>query len=160
MCRLNTRLTEFQLNHRCLLCLAFNSYDQQSDECTRRRMFLSSQNLYKCKQAVYCVFCLCSSLKNCCCYLSAIFFFFCILHFVVDFLFICPFIYFFYADVVAIFLFLKSPCSSRQCVGLLDEKPGFEFQARHQNEVRKVNLWRFSLSRFLAKTLRVNKKLP
>ena len=51
----------------------------------------------------------------------------------------------------------KSPWSSRQYVGLLDEKPGFESQARHQNEIRKVFLRRFPLSRFLAKTLRVNK---
>ena len=40
---------------------------------------------------------------------------------------------------------------------LLDEKPVFESQARHQNEIRKVFLWRFPFSRFLAKTLRVNK---
>ena len=52
---------------------------------------------------------------------------------------------------------MKSPWSSRYCVGLLDEKPGFESQARHQNEVQKVFLRRFPLSRFLAKTLRVNK---
>ena len=38
------------------------------------------------------------------------------------------------------------PCSSKQCVGLLDIKLGFE------NKVR-----RFSLSRFLVKTLGVNK---
>ena len=36
-------------------------------------------------------------------------------------------------------------------------KPGFESQARHQNEIRKVFLRRFLLSRFLAKTRRVNK---
>ena len=41
--------------------------------------------------------------------------------------------------------------------GLLNDKPGFESQARHQNEIRKVVLRRFPLSRFLAKTLRVNK---
>ena len=40
---------------------------------------------------------------------------------------------------------------------LLDEKPGFESQERQQNEIRKVFLRRFALSRFLAKTLRVNK---
>ena len=28
---------------------------------------MSLRNLYKCKQAVYCVFCLCSSLHCCCC---------------------------------------------------------------------------------------------
>ena len=50
-----------------------------------------------------------------------------------------------------------SPWSSRLCVGLLGEKPGFESQARHQNKIRKVFLRRFPLSRFLAKTLRVNK---
>ena len=52
---------------------------------------------------------------------------------------------------------LKSPWSNRQRVGLLDEKPRLESQARHQNELRKVFLRRFSLSSFLAKTLRVNK---
>ena len=51
----------------------------------------------------------------------------------------------------------KSSWFSRQCVGLSDEKPGFESQARHQNEIRKEFLRRFPLSRFLAKTLRVNK---
>ena len=30
--------------------------------------------------------------------------------------------------------------SSRQCVGLLVEKPGFEPQARHQNKIQKVFL--------------------
>ena len=54
----------------------------------------------------------------------------------------------------------KSPLSSRQCVGLLDEKPVFESQVRHQNEIRKVFLRRFPLSRFLAKTLRKKIKLP
>ena len=43
------------------------------------------------------------------------------------------------------------------CVGLLDEKPVFESQARHQNKIRKVYLRRFPLTRFLAKTLKVNK---
>ena len=42
-------------------------------------------------------------------------------------------------------------------VGLLDEKPGFEPQARHRNKIQKVFLRQFPLSRFLAKTLRVNK---
>ena len=46
---------------------------------------------------------------------------------------------------------MKSPWSSRQCVGLLDENPGFELEARHQNKIRKVFLWRF-----LTKTVRVN----
>ena len=41
--------------------------------------------------------------------------------------------------------------------GLLDEKSGFESQARHQNKIRKVFLRRFPLSRFQAKILRVNK---
>ena len=40
---------------------------------------------------------------------------------------------------------------------LLDVKPGFEPKARHQNKIQKLFLRRFSLSRFLAKTLRVNK---
>ena len=52
-----------------------------------------------------------------------------------------------------------SPWSSRKCVGLLDEKPGFEPQSRHQNKIQKVLIRRFPLSRFLAKTLR-EKKLP
>ena len=52
---------------------------------------------------------------------------------------------------------LNSPWSSRWCVGLKAEKPGFEPQARHQNKIRKVFRRRFPLSRFLAKTLRVNK---
>ena len=51
----------------------------------------------------------------------------------------------------------KSPWSSRQCVGLLKEKPEFEPQARHQNKIRKLFIRRFPPSRFLAKTLRVNK---
>ena len=51
----------------------------------------------------------------------------------------------------------KSPCSSRYCVGLLHEKSGFEPQTRHQNKIQKVIFRRFPLSRFLAKTLRVNK---
>ena len=33
----------------------------------------------------------------------------------------------------------------------LDEKTGFESQARHQNEIRKILLRRFPLSKFLAK---------
>ena len=52
---------------------------------------------------------------------------------------------------------LRSPQSSRYGAGLLDVKPGFELQVRHQNKMRKVFLWRFPLNRFLAKTLRVNK---
>ena len=62
-----------------------------------------------------------------------------------------------YQNYLSFRITVKSPWSSRQCVGLLDEQPGFEFQARHQNEIRKVFLRRFPLSRFLAKTLRVNK---
>ena len=38
--------------------------------------------------------------------------------------------------------------------GLLDEKPGFDPQAIHQNKIRKVFLRGFPLSRFLAKALR------
>ena len=41
-------------------------------------------------------------------------------------------------------------------VGSLDEKPGLESQAKHQNKIQKLFLWQFPLSRFLAKTLRVN----
>ena len=51
----------------------------------------------------------------------------------------------------------KWPWSSRQCVGLLNENPGFEPQARYQNKIRKVFLRRFPLSRFLLKNLRVIK---
>ena len=42
-------------------------------------------------------------------------------------------------------------------VGSVGEKPGFKPQARHQIKVRKLFLRRFLLSRFLSKTLRVNK---
>ena len=52
---------------------------------------------------------------------------------------------------------LKSPQSSRQSVGFLNIKPEFEPQARNQNKMQKVFLRRFSLSRFLATTLRANK---
>ena len=38
---------------------------QRTDECTCMRM--SSRNLFKCKQVVYCVFCLRLSLQSCCC---------------------------------------------------------------------------------------------
>ena len=51
---------------------------------------------------------------------------------------------------------LKSPWLSRQCVSLLDEKPGFESQAKHQNRILKVFLQRFPLSRFLAKNSESN----
>ena len=51
----------------------------------------------------------------------------------------------------------KSPSSSMQYVGLLGVKPGFEPQARHQNNMQKVFLRRFPLCRFQAQTLRVNK---
>ena len=112
-------LLNFNCNTESCSVSPFISHDQQSDECTRRRICLPLRNLYKCKQALYCVFCLRSSLKNCCCYLSAIF----ILHFVIGCLFLnsflyfytalccCLFIslspYFFYADVVVIFLFIS-----------------------------------------------------
>ena len=46
---------------------------------------------------------------------------------------------------------------SSLCVGLSEEKPGFEPQGRHNNKIRKEFRRRFSLNRFLAKTLRVNK---
>ena len=42
-------------------------------------------------------------------------------------------------------------------VGLLDMKPEFLPQARHQNKIQKVFLRRYPLIRFLAKILRVNK---
>ena len=98
---LHTRLTEFSLNrvslHKtdrivtesplpALSCLLYHKC-QQSDDCNCMRMFL--RNLYKCKQFVYCVYCLRSSLHSCCrlfiC-LSAIF----ILYFVLACLFLCP----------------------------------------------------------------------
>ena len=41
-------------------------------------------------------------------------------------------------------------------VRFLDLKPGFELQARQQNKIQKVFLRWFHLSRFLAKTLRIN----
>ena len=40
---------------------------------------------------------------------------------------------------------------------LLDIKPGFQSQARHQNKIQKVFLRRLPLSIFLAKSPRVNK---
>ena len=43
------------------------------------------------------------------------------------------------------------------CSRVLESKPLFEPQARHQNKRRKIFRRRFPLSRFLAKTLRVNK---
>ena len=50
---------------------------------------------------------------------------------------------------------LKSPQSSSQCVDLLDVKPEFIPQVKHQNESLQIFLWRLPLSRFLAKTLMV-----
>ena len=47
--------------------------------------------------------------------------------------------------------------SSRQYVGLLNVRPEFKPQIRHQNENMKIIRRRLSLIRFLAKTLRVNK---
>ena len=54
------------------------------------------------------------------------------------------------------FFFLLCWYTSRSHRGLLG-KPGFEPQARRKNQIQKVFLRRFSLSRFLAKSLRVNK---
>ena len=51
----------------------------------------------------------------------------------------------------------SSPVGS---VFVCDVNVGFDPQARHQNKIQKVFLRRIPLSRFLAKTLRVNKKLP
>ena len=42
-------------------------------------------------------------------------------------------------------------------LAFLDVKPGFQPQARHQNEIRKVFFRRYPSSRFLKKNLRVNK---
>ena len=36
--------------------------------------------------------------------------------------------------------FQQSPKSSKYCVGLLDVKPVFELEARHQNKIQKVFL--------------------
>ena len=118
---LHTRLTEFFLNYvsssqttnlnlaepqlPALSCLLYHK-GHQSDERTCNIMFLLSQNFYKCKQAVYCVFCLRLSLQNCCCLficLSAIF----ILHFVVASLLLNPL---FYTDIVAKSLFIRWSC--------------------------------------------------
>ena len=48
----------------------------------------------------------------------------------------------------------------RNCRGLVGSMPGFEPQARHQKKIRKVFVFlqRFSLSRFLAKTLKASNK--
>ena len=64
--------------------------------------------------------------------------------------------------VIKLLLFLfsiywKLLQSSRQCVGLLDVRLEFNLQVRHQYENMKIFLLRLLLSRFLAKTLRVNK---
>ena len=57
-------LTESPLT--ALSCLLYHKC-QQSDDFTCMRM--SSRNIYKCKQVVYCVLCIClrSSLLSCCC---------------------------------------------------------------------------------------------
>ena len=58
MC-LYTRLTEFFLNCRCLLCFAFYIAASQPNECTWRRMSLPSRNFYICKQVT------CSDVVSC-----------------------------------------------------------------------------------------------
>ena len=57
-------------------------------------------------------------------------------------------------------LVTRSVFAREVTVVLWIKKPGFEPQARHQNEIHKLVLRQFPLSIFLAKTLRVNKKLP
>ena len=52
---------------------------------------------------------------------------------------------------------LKSPQSIKQGVDLFDEKPRFGPQDKHENKIQKIYLRRFPFSRFLTKTLRVNK---
>ena len=54
---------------------------------------------------------------------------------------------------------IKRSIKNSYCVGLLDIKPGFVSQVRYQNEIflQKIFLRRFSVNKFLAKTLRVNK---
>ena len=47
--------------------------------------------------------------------------------------------------------------SQNSTTSVVDDKPGFNSQARHQNEIQKILLRRVPLSRLLAKTLRVNK---
>ena len=79
------------LHHKC----------QQSDECTCKRM--SSRNINKCKQAVYCVFCLHSSLQSCfCLFICLSVILYCTLLLLVYF-FVPLFLY---TDVVAVFLFI------------------------------------------------------
>ena len=68
-----------------LSCLFYHKC-QQSDECIWKRMSAPSRNLYKCKQADYCAFCLSSSVQSCCyvfTYLSA--FLYCLFTFGVSF---------------------------------------------------------------------------
>ena len=72
--------------------LPFISQGGQQSEFTF--MGMSSRNLYKCKQAVYCVFCLHTFLQSCCCLFIFIRYF--VLHFVVACLFHCPLIIFLY----------------------------------------------------------------
>ena len=72
------------------------------------------------------------------------------------FLYIYLFLFFFFFFSKKRFRF-KNMLYFFQSVGLLDVKPGFGPQARHQNEIRKIFLRRLPLSRFLSKTLNVNK---
>ena len=66
------------------------------------------------------------------------------------FISILPFLYY-----LMTFDFLKSPQSSKQCVGLL-VNTGFALQAGHQLEIfKKIILRPFRLRRFLAKTKRI-----
>ena len=55
---------------------------------------------------------------------------------------------------------VKSSWSSRQCVGLLDEKPGFVSQARHQNKNTKSISSTISFQQISGKTLMVFSFLP
>ena len=52
---LHTRMTEFFLNCRCLVCLAFYISAKMSNQGSWSRMSLSSQNRYKCKPVAYSV---------------------------------------------------------------------------------------------------------
>ena len=51
----------------------------------------------------------------------------------------------------------ESPWSSRQCVGLLDEKPGFDPRPDIKTKYEKYFFRDFLLADFWQKTLRVNK---
>ena len=79
--------------------LRFISNDKQCDEYTWKRMSLPSRYLYKCKQVGFCNLCILFtlSLQCYCC------------------LFTCLPLFFYYTDVVAIFLFIRWSCNQAHC---------------------------------------------